>query len=418
MKLNIIDGIKDIYNDLTNQRNILNKSRMTHNRVGYEELRAIYKSGLGSKIVRIKAGYALKDTILFESEKQEKFYKKYLEREIKKATRYMIGFGRGILVFYEKGEDLSRPRTKPFNPANFSVKCFSGDMVTAVSPDLNLMSDRYNKPLFYSVRGVQFHHSRVVDFTYYEPVELDAPYYQYGGISEFELIYEQLVNDSVIERACPSMLEKSSTLFYKIKDFKINMQAGQEKAQKEYFKQLEDRRSIYGAGLLDADDDAFTVSQVLTNLPEIDTIGLRRIAMVTGIPLAQLIGENVKGLNSTGENELKIFQDTIETIQADYLENPINQVFSFFEFPEISFKENQGGTPESRIEYETKALNNALILWQLGEDYKTYLNEKDVVTPDDFEEFFKSGNEEDTEILEEQQSMTLEELFNNGEKTS
>jgi hypothetical protein len=280
------------------------------------------------------------------------------------------------------------------------------------------MSDRYNKPLFYSVRGVQFHHSRVVDFSYYEPTELELPYYQYGGISEFELIYEQLVNDSVIERACPSMLEKSSTLFYKIKDFKINMQAGQDKAQKEYFKQLEDRRSIYGAGLLDADDDAFTVSQVLTNLPEIDTIGLRRIAMVTGIPLAQLIGENVKGLNSTGENELKIFQDTIETIQADYLENPINQVFSLFEFPEISFKENQGGTPESRIEYEAKALNNALILWQLGEDYKAYLNEKDVVTPDDFEEFFKSDNEEETGMLEEPQPLTLEELFNNGEKTS
>jgi hypothetical protein len=280
------------------------------------------------------------------------------------------------------------------------------------------MSHRYNKPLFYSVRGVQFHHSRVVDFSYYEPVELELPYYQYGGIAEFELIYEQLVNDSVIERACPSMLEKSSTLFYKIKDFKINMQAGQDKAQKEYFKQLEDRRSIYGAGLLDADDDAFTVSQTLTNLAETDTIGLRRIAMVTGIPLAQLVGENVKGLNSTGENELKIFQDTIETIQSDYLENPINQVFSFFEFPEIEFKENQGGTPESRIKYEAEALKNALVLWQLGEDYKTYLNEKDVVTPDDFEEFFKSDNEEETEILEEQQSMTLEELFNNGEKTN
>ncbi|HSH52205.1 MAG TPA: hypothetical protein VK982_10835, partial [Bacteroidales bacterium] len=187
MKLNIIDGIKDIYNDLINQRNVLNKSMMTHNRVGYEELRAIYKSGLGSKIVRIKSGYALKDTILFESEKQEKFYKKYLEKEIKKAARYMIGFGRGILVFYEKGEDLAKPRTKPFNPSNFNVKCFSGDMVTAVSPDLNLMSDRYNKPLFYSVRGVQFHYSRVIDFSYYEPTELELPYYQYGGIAEFEL---------------------------------------------------------------------------------------------------------------------------------------------------------------------------------------------------------------------------------------
>ena len=140
----------------------------------------------------------------------------------------------------------------------------------------------------------------MIDFTYVEPVEREAAIYRYGGISEFELIYAQLVNDAIIERAAPAIVEKNSTMFYRVKGFKQAIQDSKEQSMVDYFSKLETARSIYGAGILDLEDDVKTVDQTLANLHEVDQIALKRLAMVTGIPLMMFGGEQPKGLNATG----------------------------------------------------------------------------------------------------------------------
>jgi hypothetical protein len=49
-------------------------------------------------------------------------------------------------------------------------------------------------------------------------------------------------------------------------------------------------------------------------LKDTDDISLRRIAMVSGVPLPMLIGENVKGLNSSGTQEKTSFNEMIELL--------------------------------------------------------------------------------------------------------
>lgn len=410
-----LDGLNNIYNDLANTRNAVYNNRIQHKTISFTELRAIYRTGLGSKIVRLKAGYALKDTLQFGSDKDEKIYKKKFEKAVKKASRYMVGFGRGIIVLYNKGDDLSAPARDSFDASKVEVKVFSGDMVTSIGASLDLMSPRYYKPTFYAVRGVQFHHSRVIDFTYMEPTEFDAPLYQYGGVSEYEMIYPQLINDGVVERCTPTVLEKNATLFYKVVGLKDAMQDKRDEYIRRYFTDLESARSVYGAGLLDAEDEAFTVNQTLTNLQEADSITLRRLAMVTGIPLAILIGENVKGLNSTGDNELKIFQDMIEVIQSDYLEEPINELLGKVGLGVASFKDNQGRTPDERINFEALVIQNATLLWQLGEDHGKYLEDNAVIVKDEYEEFFfpeVKESEGEAEIETDSEKADLAEKLN------
>ena len=154
---------------------------------------------------------------------------------------------------------------------------------------------------------------------------------------------------------------------------------------------------MYGAALIDSEDDAYTVNQTLTNLQEADSITLRRLAMVTGIPLAILVGENVKGLNSTGDNEMRIFQDTIEVLQADYLEDPINELFAKIGLGKVSFKDNQGRTPDERIKFESLVIQNAIALYNIGEDHGKYLEENAVVVRDKFSEFFPEPEETEVE---------------------
>ena len=389
------DGLTDLLNGLANRRNANARSRITTRRLDDEELREVYKTGLFSKIIRIKTGYALRETIQFDSKEDEKFYNEVLKAHVKAAAKFQLGFGRGIIVIDEPNIDLDQPLSDNFMNKDYNLRVFPGEMISAQTTSRDLRNERYYKPVFYTIRGYQFHWTRVIDFTYWMPVEDDLSEYEYGGLSEAELIYTQLVNDEVVERSSTHIIEKASSFFYKIKGFKQLIQTKQEGTLLRYIGQLEDRRSIYGAGVMDADDDLAVMNQSLTNLKEIDDISLRRLAMVTGIPLPLLVGENVKGLNSAGDTERQTFQDMIGAYQEDFLLEPINLIMKKFGRQPVKFKESQGVTALEQANYEKIVITNAEGLARMGADHNTYLEEKGITKPDDFDSLFARDDDDD-----------------------
>ena len=401
------DGIVNLNNMLANRRNAHFNNRMQSGRIDWDELRQIWRTGMGSKIVRLKIGIALNDTLMFESEGDRDFYEKQLQQLIKKAAKYQLGFGRALFVIHESGADLSQPLGNINDWSKVRYQVFSGDMVYVQSVDLNLNSVNYFKPTRYSVRGFPIHPSRVVDFKYVEPVEQDAPDYFYGGISEFELIRNELVSDGVVQRAVPAMLEKSSTLFYKVKDFKSLLADKQESTLVTYFTQLESLRSIYGAGIIDSEDEIQVHAQALTNLAESDLVTLRRLALVTGIPLSWLVGEAARGLNATGEGERQIMQQTIENLQSDYLLDNINKVMAMHGRGRVWFKDDLLQSSKDKMESQSKAIENAAKLYVMGEDSNKYLVNSGVIEKDSYDEFFsESDDEKDIEP-----TLTMEQLL-------
>lgn len=396
-----VDGLTNMFNNLINRRNAINQNEVLSNRVPYATLREISKTGIGNKVVNIKAGHALKNTMQFASTEDKEFYDRKLAAKVKEAVRWMLCFGRGVIIIHGKGDDLKTPLSpgsKDADRLKFSV--FSGDMVTAAEVELDLFSERYYLPKYYQVRGSMIHWTRVVDFRYVKPPEMEQPTYFYGGISEFELIHTQLINDGIIERASATIIEKASSFIYKVSGFKDALRAKKDKELVDYFGKIEDMRSIYGAVLIDNEDDATAVNQNLTNLAEVNDNGLRRLALVTGIPIPWLVGENVKGMNAVGENERQIFQDMVESLQSDYLLAPMNQLMHRIGKGQISFKENQGETPSVRVEMESKVIDNALKLWNMGEDHSAYMQKYNVIEVDTWEEYF--GKDEEDEIDDEE----------------
>ena len=136
------DGIANIVNQLANRRSAVAVNRIVSTKLDWPQMRAIYRSGLGSKIVRIKAGYALNDTLQFESAQDEKLYKAKLERQVKNAAKLMIGFGRGIILINERGANHSKPATS-FDLSRVKLDVFSGDMVTAQGVSIDLDDPRW-----------------------------------------------------------------------------------------------------------------------------------------------------------------------------------------------------------------------------------------------------------------------------------
>lgn len=392
-----IDGLANIVNQLANRRSATATNIITSPRLDDGQLREIYKTGLGSKIIRIKTGYALNDTLQFKDEKDERIYKLKMERAVKKASKFMLGFGRGIILLNERGADLKKPG-RDVDMSRVKLEAFSGDMVNAQSISFDLNDERYMKPMFYSVRGKLFHYTRVIDFSYYMPTEVDLPTYRYGGISEFQLIHTQLVNDGIVERASGTILEKNSTLFHKISGFKDSIRCGDDDALIGYYSKLAEIRGIYGDGIIDKDDDVVVVAQSLADLDKVDNVSLRRLALVTSIPLPLLVGESIGGLNSTGAQERQSFQDMTEALQYDYLIDPICVLCAHYGIYDVKFKENQGGTAIERLDFETKVIDNAVKLDGLGEDYRAYLKEHAVLKEDPWADMFKPEEVETEEV--------------------
>ena len=387
IKSKFTDGVKSLVSSLINQRLVTSQNVIVSTALDAATLRETYRHGIMNKIIRLKAGGALKDTLQFESTEDEKYYDLHLAAKVKRTAKWMLAFGRGIVVVHRRGDDLSTP-IGTMTPEQIQLEVFSGDMVTTGDIDRDLDSPRYYKPITYNVRGHVIHWSRVVDFTYVEPPELDAPSYMYGGVSETELIYEQLIADGIVQRASPKIIEKASIIFYKVAGFKDAMRTGQESDMKTYFTEMNSIVGLYSAGLVDKDDEIEVVQQTIANLADADQITLRRLAMVSGISITALVGESPKGLNATGDNERAMDQDMIEALQSDYLLEPINQLMRKCGQGLVAFKENQGETPLVRIDYETKAITNAKSLWEMGEDYRLYLEDKDVLQKDDFATMF------------------------------
>lgn len=385
-----LDGIRSFTSQLVNSRSLANSHYVAASRLSHADIYQIYRTGLGNKIVRIKAGDALRDALEFESADDEMFYKRRLASRVREVARWMIAFGRGLVLVHKRGDDLATPLSGSYDPNDPSVliNVFSGDMVSPMGVDIDLQSPRYMRPTGYVVRGAQIHPSRVIDFTYVKPPEMESHIYRYGGISEFELIYDQILADEIVQRASPRVIDKASTLFYKVDGFRDAMTTGGEAEMVRYFQQLESVRGLYAAGLVDKEDDLEVVAQSINNLADADQITLRRLAMVTGISVTRLIGEAPRGMNSTGEKEAQMDRDMLETLQQEYLLDPINQLMRRFSQGRVEFVCDEGDDDLRRIDYEAKAITNAVQLAGIGEDAGAYLHEHNITKPDDFDSIF------------------------------
>ena len=394
------DGLRDMVNKLMNRRAGYNRNQIDSEKLSDQTLREVYNSGLMSKVVRLKSGYALNDTIQFEDTAKEELYNQRLADSFKQATKFMLGFGRGIIVVFARNDSLSDPLSRSADPSTLMCRVFSGDIAKAQSPVIDLRSERYNKPRYYIVKGETIHHSRVIDLTYFMPSDQDLPTYNYGGISETQLIYSQIINDGIVERAAGTIVDKASTPVYAIEGFKEALHMKKEGEIVEYVTVSEDARGIAGALIIDKNDAVDILSQSIADLDKVDNITLRRLAMMTGIPLSILVGEAVNGLNATGDSEREVMNDTITNLQSDYLFKGLQRLAEIFGLGVVKFKENQGQTPEEAVDYDMKAVQVAEKLYMMGEDYKTYLNDKGVTVKNDWDNFWSNGGSVDDEGMD------------------
>jgi len=381
------DGLINVRNQLAQRRSGIATNIVNAPRVSNSELQQLNKLGVCQQIIDIKTTGALDDTLAFESDTAEKFYLDRLDVLVREACRYMLGYGRAVVLVAQPGVDLTKPRRGRVNPDKVRLVVFPGSDVTASDPVDDLFDERFDLPTTYRVRHQVIHWSHLVDFRYVEPPSSEAQVYNFGGISELELIRNEIVNDQIVQRAGSAIIEKNSTVFHKIKGFKEALAANRDRDLIRYYSALADLRSIYGDGIIDSEDDVVSVSQTLSDVADVSRLTLQRLAMVTGIPVPMLVGQAVEGLNSAGTQEQNTLQRTFNRTKS-FLIDPINELLAILGQPPAEFPKTKEGTPAQQIEYEGKVIDNAGKLFNMGEDHRRYLVDKTILQEEDLDAEF------------------------------
>lgn len=401
-KVQFTDGLVNFVNGMANQRNALYTNKIGYSpRILNTELANIYKNGMYKRIINIKVENALENAFCFEDKRHNEIYTSYLEKSIFEACDYMVGFGRGVILLCDNDEDLSIERNRPYNPETVRMTVFDPSVVNVGEVETNIIKQRFNKPLTYWINGYNVHYSRVIDFTYIKPIFNEMSNYDYGGISEAQFIYDQIKVNGIVERANSSIIERASTFVYKVANFKSSLRMNQEADIIKYFSMIEDARSIYGALIVDNEDIIETHQQALSGMKDIAENSLRNLAFVTGIPMPMLIGENVQGLNSSGDTEKDCFARTIRNLKNNYIIDPVNDLMSKLDLPKVLDKESSELSAMEQATYEKTVTETAQMLYSMGADHYSYLQKKGVISDEEYEELkIKADNEEEIQAAE------------------
>lgn len=178
----------------------------------------------------------------------------------------------------------------------------------------------FGKPEFYRIANTaeMVHRSRILFFN-----GLELPYHlrirqrlAFWGAPVIQRVMEAITNSDLGVNGVASLMAEASVDIIKYKGLTafLTQPGGEDKIRKR-FALMKLLKSINNMTLLDSEEDFETHSQTFAGLGELIDKFLALVAGASDIPVTRLVGTSAKGLNATGEGDLKNYYDNIRARQ-------------------------------------------------------------------------------------------------------
>lgn len=261
-----------------------------------------------------------------------------------------------------------------------------------LQPELNNMIEDgmdAGLPAYYSVvsdintgkvGNVRIHHSRVI-----RQIGIQLPAYQaiveqFWGESVIERLHDRLVSFDTATSGAANLIQRAYLRTVKIEKLREVLAAGG-KAEENLLTMFHHMRMLQtneGLTLLDKEDEFAAHSYTFSGLSDMVLQFGQQLSGASGIPLVRLFGQSPAGLNSTGENDLRMYYDNIKAQQESRLREgvmrilrvlhqskfekpaPDNFDFEFVSLWQTSQKE-KGDIAKSVVETVAKAHDSGII---------------------------------------------------------
>lgn len=219
----------------------------------------------------------------------------------------------------DRPEQLTPLQLIPEKIAKGSLKGFTLVDPTWTAPNLynsrDPWRDDFYKPVTWFLMGQEFHRSRLLVTTSRPVPDLLKPAYNMGGLALTQLL-KPYVDNWLRTRQSVSDLLQAFTTFVIETDMSATLNGGgggEEMARFEAFALL---RENLGLLTIDKDREAFqNVSAPLGGLDHLQAQAQEHQASVWGAPLVKAFGLSPSGLNTTADNEIRVFYDMIHARQ-------------------------------------------------------------------------------------------------------
>ena len=213
--------------------------------------------------------------------------------------------------------------------------------------------------------GTVVHYSRTCRFG-----GLDLPWYEfqnnwYWGQSKLESAFSAVRDADIMSHSVASMMFRSAVPILKVKELeRIVSDPDSRAAFLDRVNLLNYGMSYNNMGIVDAEEE-------LTNL-EIGTLSgldplIERfyvlVSAATGIPVTKLVGESARGLNATGEGDLKNYYDMVDSYRDNHAMPRLREIYDRAIFPhlfgqgmpidcEIVFNTLERVSPKDRVDIQ------------------------------------------------------------------
>ena len=278
---------------------------------------------------------------------------------------------------------------------------------------------RYLKPEFYSVTGAmnrKIHHSRFIRFDGVPLPNFELQKNNYWGDSIIPKMYEAIRDAESIIGSVASMMQEMNVDQVSIEGLSEMLAAKRHQEIEDRFALNNTMKSNWQMQILDSKEQLSNRTLQLSGMSQIMETGLTIASGASDIPVTRFIGTSAKGLNATGEGDLRNYYDSIAAKQTNQLKAPLmtlDLIIMQSLFGEVVEDYDFEFNPlyqESRTDIATRQFNdsqrdtNYLTMGVVTEDIVAKQLKDDGVYTNISEEFIKAledaVNEEPEEDLE------------------
>lgn len=177
--------------------------------------------------------------------------------------------------------------------------------------------------------NVLIHHTRVARFDgLYLPWRLRVGNTGWG-LSVIETIWDAFQNYEGALNGLNSLLSEGDLLVHQIPGLMQRIAAGGESDIRKRLELNNMARSVYGAMVLDKEEELTNLSRSLGNIADATEPFVRYLQAVTGWPASILMGDSPGGLGKEGRFEERVWASLVEQWQEVYCRQAITEVFQY-----------------------------------------------------------------------------------------
>ena len=204
-----------------------------------------------------------------------------------------------------------------------------------------------------SINGVRFHYTRVI-----RSIGIALPFWQaitenLWGESILERLQDRLLAFDTASMGAANLLEKAYLRTVQIDGLREIIAAGGQ-AEANLRKTLDGMRlmqGIEGMTLLDGKDLFAAHSYSFGGIDDVVIQFAQQLAGAIGIPMSRLFGQAPKGLNATGEGDMRVYHENISSAQELQLRSGISRVL------DVTYRSLFGRPTPDSLSFEFRPLS-------------------------------------------------------------